>query len=513
MTNNNPFDTIVIGSGIGGLACASALARTGQRVLVLEQHFVAGGLTQTFSRGRFVWDVGVHYLGQMGAGGTARRVIDWLSGGALLFESMGPVYDTMHFPDGFELPFSRPESGLLTTLRDRFPESGTDIGRFFYATREAQHALQALFALRAVPGWLAPLVRLRHGGRIRRWCTRTTADVLRECVADQRLRAVLAAQRGDYGPEAGESSFAMHALVMRHYFDGAWYPMGGAKRFADTLVPVIEQAGGVVRTRAEVAQILVEAGAVTGVRLKNGEELCSGRVVSDAGAHNTVTRLLPVAWRDSAWGREIAGLAPSACHVGVYLGFDGDIRAHGATASNHWFYSSWDITHSLWRDPRAEPEAPGMFVSFPSLKDPRRADATEGHTAEIVVFTDWNLFAPWRDSRVGRRPDGYSELKQLIEERLLAQFRRHFPALAARIAHVEVSTPLSTVAFTGADEGGIYGLATSPRRFLSDALAPRTPVPGLFLAGQDVSAPGITGAMMGGMMAAASIEPRIWRRL
>jgi all-trans-retinol 13,14-reductase len=120
---NSRFDVIVIGSGIGGLACACALTRLGRRVLVLEQHFVAGGLTQTFRRGKFQWDVGVHYLGQMGAGGAARRVLDWLSGGAIQFQSVGPVYDTMHFPEGFEISFARPEAGLKLELAERFPAS------------------------------------------------------------------------------------------------------------------------------------------------------------------------------------------------------------------------------------------------------------------------------------------------------------------------------------------------------------------------------------------------------
>jgi all-trans-retinol 13,14-reductase len=43
-------DTIIIGSGIGGLACAAALVKFGYKVLVLEQHCLAGGLAQTFSR-------------------------------------------------------------------------------------------------------------------------------------------------------------------------------------------------------------------------------------------------------------------------------------------------------------------------------------------------------------------------------------------------------------------------------------------------------------------------------
>lgn len=53
-------DVIVIGSGISGLTAAAALAKRGRRVLVLEQHMAAGGLTQTFRRRDWVFATGVH---------------------------------------------------------------------------------------------------------------------------------------------------------------------------------------------------------------------------------------------------------------------------------------------------------------------------------------------------------------------------------------------------------------------------------------------------------------------
>ena len=37
------FDSIVIGSGIGGLACAAALTKVSHKVLLFEQHSVARG--------------------------------------------------------------------------------------------------------------------------------------------------------------------------------------------------------------------------------------------------------------------------------------------------------------------------------------------------------------------------------------------------------------------------------------------------------------------------------------
>jgi all-trans-retinol 13,14-reductase len=46
---------------------------------------------------------------------------------------------------------------------------------------------------------------------------------------------------------------------------------------------------------------------------------------------------------------------------------------------------------------------------------------------------------------------------------------------------------------------------------MSDALRAKTPVPGLFLAGQDVASPGVPGALWGGLLAAASVDPKVFR--
>jgi all-trans-retinol 13,14-reductase len=508
------FDAIVIGSGIGGLACACALTRSGYKVLVLERHFVAGGLTQTFSRNGFTWAVGLHYLGNMGEGDSARKVLDWLSGGTIHFSPAGPVYDTVHLPGGFELQFTRPQAALVAELKERFPASTHAIDAFFAALEDAENAGQTIFAQRAMPVLLSKVLRLWHAARIEKWWGRTTEAVLTEMISDKRLRAVLAAQRGDYGPDPRESSFGLHAVIMRHYMNGAYYPVGGANAIAKALIPVIEEGGGEVRTRASVVGILIENEAVSGVRLKNGTELRCPLVFSDIGARNTITQLLPAHWQNSAWAREITSLRPSACHIGLYLGFEGDIRRLGATSSNHWFYESLEIGDGLWRNPAQQPSPPGLYVTFPSLK--HAADETPDgvkHTAELVTFTDWDLFRRWESSRPGQRPADYLELKTKLQEQMLSQFAQHFPALAPLIVHAELSTPLSSIAFTGAEHGGVYGLEASPRRFLSSGLRAKTPVPGLYLAGQDVGSTGIAGAMMGGVMSAAAIEPQMLTHL
>lgn len=62
------WDAIVIGSGLGGLACAAYLCAAGKRTLVLEAHYVAGGNSQVFRRGRPLWGDPAPLSGPSGVG-------------------------------------------------------------------------------------------------------------------------------------------------------------------------------------------------------------------------------------------------------------------------------------------------------------------------------------------------------------------------------------------------------------------------------------------------------------
>ena len=506
-------DTIVIGSGIGGLACASALAKCGHRVLVLEQHYIAGGLTSTFSRKGFTWDVGIHYLGDMGPKGQARRLLDWLSNGAIRMAPIGSAYDIVHFPDDFKIIFESPVEALTQNLKERFPQSSGEIDVFFSLLGRIARESSALFRLRVLPRLLAWIYSLWTIGNIRKWWGRTTDEVLSEMISDQKLRSVLTARCGDYGGRPAEGSFAMHMMIMNHFLDGAFYPVGGARTFADSLIPIIQNAGGEVRVKSPAKEILVTNGKVTGVRLEDSSEHHAKRVVSAIGAWDTVQHLLPAHAMNTAWAQAILTFKPSICHLCLYLGFEGDIRAAGATAANHWIYETWNTNSAIWNNPAAT-DVPALFVSFPSLKDPKlEAGEKQKHAGEVSTSVNWEVFSKWEHSRHGGRPEDYKEFKQLIEEKMLSRFKHHFPGIASLITYHELSTPLSMAHFVKRQQGTSYGLETTPRRFISRSVNVQTPIKGLYLAGQDVVTPGITGAMMGGILAAAAIDPRIFRQL
>ena len=515
MTNlpaTNEFDVIVIGSGMGGMTTATALSRLGHKVLLIEQARTIGGLTHAFSRNGFTWDVGLHYCGTFGHDQPAGRILDWLSGGTIEFRSVGTVYDTLHFPHGFEIPVARPAAAYKMELKDRFPDNSAEIDAYFEALQSAEAAVRMVAAERSMPEPFRSAHRWWNGEKIQRWCGRTTDQVTREIVSNPKLAAILSAQWGTYGGRPKEASFAVHATVTSHYLDGAGYPVGGAGAIAKGLVPVIEANGGSARAATPVSAILIEDGTAVGVRTGSGEEFRAPNIVSAAGAGETVKRLLPKAIGKQDWANEIAGFKPSICHFAIFLGFEGDISRLGATRSNHWFYESWDTNDSVWRA-TDDGLPPTMFVSFPSLKDPAHDPGpSKRHTGEMLVWADWSLVAGFADGGAEARPVDWAAFKQDVEARMMAFFAEKFPALAPLVVYRELGTPLATASFTGHEKGGFYGVETTPRRMMSDALRARTPVPGLFLTGQDVMTPGIAGALWGGMLGAAAVDPRVYKR-
>ena len=93
------YDAIVIGSGMGGLTNAALLSELGWKVCVLEQHYTAGGYTHSYNRNGYEWDVGVHYIGDVGSKTRSRRMFDFLSDGKLEWAPMDAEYDRFYIGD------------------------------------------------------------------------------------------------------------------------------------------------------------------------------------------------------------------------------------------------------------------------------------------------------------------------------------------------------------------------------------------------------------------------------
>ena len=61
------------------------------------------------------------------------------------------------------------------------------------------------------------------------WWEKTTLEALTDLGFKGKIITLLTALWGYHGSMPSESSFAIHCLVRKHFWKGAYYPRGGAK--------------------------------------------------------------------------------------------------------------------------------------------------------------------------------------------------------------------------------------------------------------------------------------------
>ncbi len=509
VTLGDKWDVIVIGSGIGGLTAAVLLSvYGGKRVLVLERHYVMGGFTHTFRRPGYEWDVGLHYIGQVQDDtSSVRRAFDHVTGGKVRWNAMPEVYDRI-IVDGQTFDLIRGLEQYREGMKRYFPSEVRAIDKYIAAVQSSNRAAGLYYAEKAVPELLSRIA----GGLMRapflRWAKRTTGEILRDLTSNRDLMGVLTGQWGDYGLPPAQSSFGIHATIAGHYFDGGSYPVGGASSLAAAIAPAIERNGGRVITSAEVANILIDGGKAIGVKMAGGREFLAPIIISDAGAANTFLRLLPGemgclnSLRDG-----IRSIPASLAHLSLYVGIKATDADLGLNGTNLWIYPSFDHDANVARFAN-DIDSPfaGLFISFPSAKDPDFTNRHPGRsTVEVVTFVPFEAFASWRDTKWKRRGAAYDSLKQSLAARLQAALERHMPAVAGRIDYAELSTPVTTRHFMNYEKGEIYGIGSTPARFGMRALSARTPIRNLYLTGQDVASLGVVGALFGGAISASAV--------
>src|SRR5579864_8040819 len=337
------YDAIVIGSGIGGLAFAGIMAKLRKwRVLVLERHFKIGGFTHTFSRpGGWSWDVGLHYVGEMGEGMLGRQLFDFITDAQVKWNPMPDVYDVFVYPN-LQIKACKGEANFRSALINAFPGERANIEQYFRDLKSAMGWTNRYFMARVTPALLSMMVRT-----VNRFtdglALQITQRYLEKRFRDPKLRAVLTSQWADYGLPPSQSAFATHAVIASHYLHGAWYPAGGAGEIAKATGAVIRAADGELLPNCEVTKILLEGGRAAGVEVnvrkgKKGvqEEIRAPIVVSDAGAWNTFARLLPAAPLPF---REQLKSPPKGFEVvELFLGLRGDPRKLGFQGENYWIF-------------------------------------------------------------------------------------------------------------------------------------------------------------------------------
>ena len=530
------LDAIVIGSGVGGLSCASLLSRAGKRVLVLEQHDRIGGGTHTYKTKGFEYDIGIHYVGDMLPGSLLRCYVDLLTDSQLEWSELVTDFDTVIIDDHSQKDprkyvYVKGLEAFKKRLYKYFPDEKLAIDRFFELLKDCKSSTNTLLLLKLLPKTILKIA-VKLG--LDKWLFKgydyvaqnTVADIMDKLTDNKDLKTVLVYSFGDYGALPSESSFLMHGLLTNHLVrSGGFYPIGGASEIAYQIIPSIEKTGGMALVGAMVSEIIIENGRACGVRVRKTlnpkveDVIRAPIIVSAAGIFNTYNAMIPKHICD--YYGVMSGIncvEPGVSCFQVMVGLEGTKEDLGLEAENFWIFTSNEPDKdtkkflSMTREEAANSEIPIMFLSFPSTKDPtwnkRYPNKT---TCAVVTFASMSWFEEWKDEKVKKRGTTYQNLKSTLIDQTWKQVVKIFPQLKDKVVTIDGGTPLTHKFYLNSMHGEIYGMHHSNRRFFVDQainLRPETPIPGLYLSGQDVFVCGFSGAAFSGLVTASKILNR-----
>ncbi|WP_430908790.1 phytoene desaturase family protein [Maribacter sp. 2-571] len=503
------YDTIIVGSGAGGLATAICLARAGQRVLVLEQHDVPGGWCHSFYLDGHRFTPGVHYVGLLGEGQATNNLYRGLGiANDLVFFRMNPdAYEHVwvgeerfHFPANFD--------GLIARLSKRFPKEKKRISKYLNLTRKVSEELYSLPYIKGFWQKLTLPYRTRHFGKYGLF---TLRRVINWHIKDPLLKNILNIQCGDHGVQPRKAAFVLHCALMYHYFQGGYYPMGGGGALIKAMTNAIKKHGGTLRTGTSVSKILLETNGnlkkAVGVQLKNGQQLFADRIVSNADVGITYNDLIGTEHLSKKLQKKLAKTKYSCTSLMLFLTVTMDVRAAGLDSGNIWMMPNRDADdfydEMLQADIRKGKAFEGMFISCTTLKDPASFDGKH-HTLEAITFIDYTTFEQFKNEKE-QRSQAYLELKARLTEKMLCGLEKVLPGVREHIVQQELGTPVTNEYYVNTTRGNVYGTEKSLKHIGPFSYRSKSEIDDLYLCGASILSHGVAGASHSGVETAAII--------
>tara|TARA_R110002167_G_scaffold109512_14_gene279352 strand:- start:330 stop:2030 length:1701 start_codon:yes stop_codon:yes gene_type:complete len=507
-TSSRHYDTIIIGSGAGGLAAAICLAREGQKVMVLEQHDVPGGWCHSFYLNGHRFTPGVHYVGLLGEGEATNDLYRGLGiANELVFFRMNPdAYEHVRVgEEQFDFPSNL--DALINRLAKRFPKEKKNIHTYLNLVRKVSEELYSLPYIKGFWQKLTLPYRTRHFGKYGLFNLRR---VIGWHIKDPLLKNVLNIQCGDHGVQPRKAAFVLHSALMYHYFQGAYYPMGGGGALIKAMTNVIKGFDSEIRTSTSVAKILLagdQKKKAIGVQLDSGEQLFADRIVSNADVGITYNELIGRENLSIKLQKKLEKTKYSCTSLMLFLTVAMDVRQAGLDSGNIWIMPDTDADDFyddiMNKDITQGEYFEGMFISCTTLKDPASFDGIH-HTIEAITFIDYKAFEPYTNEADKRSP-AYLEYKKVLTQKMINGIEKAIPGISEHIVHQELGTPITNEYYIKTTEGNVYGTEKSLRHIGPFAYKSKSEIENLYLCGASILSHGVAGASHSGVETAALI--------
>jgi all-trans-retinol 13,14-reductase len=491
------WDAIVIGAGIGGLTAAAHLVKAGLRVLALERNPHIGGTAYVYHRKGFTFPMGP--LGFSHPVLVQNTLKDLGVGEGLKFSRVHYLLRAF----GLNLPLSLASRELIKELANSFPADAEAVEEFFKLMDDLT-SIQRIANSNPIPSMPHPNV--------------SATDYLNARIKDWRLRRILGSI-GTREPYSGLPLLAAMWNLMCH--EGIWFPEEGMQSFCERFGRAVvgkSNRTGQIRLNQEVAKIRADGGKVLGVTLKDGAQIDTPSVISNADFKTAFLKLMDPKTILPEWYDAVSRARQTGSVFQVCLGVDAgkaDLSAfkkasrliYRRTRENAQAMESLD-----WTAPEIDPDVLAgqeLEVSlwgkdWEMVSSERRAPIVIRAEAEYSHFAKYRL--GWR-----QRSSEYQGHKTRLAQALVREIDHLIPGLEEAILVMDVATPLTFEDQGGRSGGAVAGWSWDYEDFRDDQ--PKeligTPIKGLYMAGYQAFSAlfmgGVPTAMESGKRAAKAV--------